>query len=227
MVPKKPVILITPALVQPYEGSSEHSLELRRNYADAISQLGGLPLVFGYDHTSIDQAIAHCDGVLISGSNPGEVVAKERLSIERKVTETALAVKRPILGICHGMQVIGQVLGGAVVDIEDDVAGAGSRHNPHRIPDQFAHDVELNMGSGLKTWLDATRLRVNSFHRHALIGPGDFVVAARSAEDQVIEAIEGLVSSFCLGVQWHPEFLLSSYDRRILVKFLEAAKGQA
>ena len=50
------------------------------------------------------------------------------------------------------------------------------------------------------------------------------------AEDGVVEGIEDRRRRFCLGVQWHPEFLISEADRSIFRRFAEAAgavKGAA
>ncbi|MEM7074740.1 MAG: gamma-glutamyl-gamma-aminobutyrate hydrolase family protein [Pseudomonadota bacterium] len=226
-MPKKPVILIIPSLNVKPGPHLEHRFELRCNYADSIAELGGLPLIFACDEGAIMQALNLADGVLITGSDPGERVPPRRLACEQKVIEAALTLDRPLLGICHGMQLIGQALGGMIVEIDDEGAHIGKRHNPYRIPDQFAHDIELKTSSRLGSWFNTTKLRVNSFHRHALIGPGDFVVAAHSVQDDVIEAIEGSDKVFCLGVQWHPEYLLSSHDSRILTEFIAAAKTRS
>ena len=48
---------------------------------------------------------------------------------------------------------------------------------------------------------------MNSSHHQAVGIPGDgLTIVARSAEDGVIEALEGQIGrSVMLGVQWHPE----------------------
>jgi putative glutamine amidotransferase len=43
------------------------------------------------------------------------------------------------------------------------------------------------------------------------------------AEDGVIEGIEDPAQKFCLGVQWHPEFLIDPGDRRIFDALIAAA----
>ncbi|WP_244519830.1 MULTISPECIES: Atu1372/SO_1960 family protein [unclassified Ensifer] len=63
-------------------------------------------------------------------------------------------------------------------------------------------------------------------HRHALTGTGRFRVVAR-APDGVIEAFEGDTPGFCLGIQWHPEYRLSDFDRAIFRIFVERSADGA
>ena len=44
-----------------------------------------------------------------------------------------------------------------------------------------------------------------------------------TAPDGVIEGIEAPAYRFCIGVQWHPEFLISEGDARLFRAFLGAA----
>ena len=53
--------------------------------------------------------------------------------------------------------------------------------------------------------------------------PGRAVVDA-TAPDGVIEGIELAGEKFCLGVQWHPEFLVTSGDRAIFDALVAAAR---
>ena len=71
----------------------------------------------------------------------------------------------------------------------------------------------------------AATLAVNSAHHQAVkdVAPGLVVDAV--APDGVIEGIEDPRRRFCLGVQWHPEYLLSEGDQRIFSAFIAAARG--
>jgi putative glutamine amidotransferase len=46
---------------------------------------------------------------------------------------------------------------------------------------------------------------VNSRHHQAVKGLGRDLTVTAVAPDGIIEAIERPASSFCVGVQWHPE----------------------
>jgi putative glutamine amidotransferase len=70
-------------------------------------------------------------------------------------------------------------------------------------------------------------MAVNSAHHQAVreVGPG-IVVNAR-APDGVIEGIEDPSRPFCIGVEWHPEFLIDTGDRKLLAAFIAACAGSA
>jgi putative glutamine amidotransferase len=72
------------------------------------------------------------------------------------------------------------------------------------------------------------RLSVNSSHHQAIKVAGDhLLVAARTPEDGVIEAVEGQGEEhFVLGVQWHPERTYddSAASRRLFAAFVRAAR---
>ena len=44
------------------------------------------------------------------------------------------------------------------------------------------------------------------------------------AADGIIEGIEDKSLNFCIGLQWHPEFLIEESDKQIYKKFLKVAK---
>ncbi|MEJ0045144.1 MAG: gamma-glutamyl-gamma-aminobutyrate hydrolase family protein [Rhodospirillales bacterium] len=45
------------------------------------------------------------------------------------------------------------------------------------------------------------------------------------APDGVIEGIEAPGDAFCIGVQWHPEFLIDQGDPRLFAALIEAARS--
>jgi putative glutamine amidotransferase len=45
------------------------------------------------------------------------------------------------------------------------------------------------------------------------------------APDGVIEGIEDMSKKFCLGVQWHPEYLVDAGDTAIFAAMVAAAHG--
>ena len=60
-------------------------------------------------------------------------------------------------------------------------------------------------------------LRVNSFHREAIVKVSDDVVVNAKSSDGLIEGIEYPSRKFALGVQWHPERLIEeTADARAL-----------
>ena len=67
---------------------------------------------------------------------------------------------------------------------------------------------------------------VNSAHHQAAKGCPDGVVISARAPDNLIEAIEAPAYTFCLGVQWHPEYAISPGDDAILQALVTTASEQ-
>ena len=59
-------------------------------------------------------------------------------------------------------------------------------------------------------------------HQAAKDGSSNIIVNA-IADDGVIEGIEDSRYRFCLGVQWHPEYLISKGDKLIIDAFIKAS----
>ncbi len=108
-----------------------------------------------------------------------------------------LQAKKPVLGICRGLQIINVGLGGSL--IQDLPTADGHRFDGR---DQL-HTVRCSGNSLLYRLYGGTCL-VNSAHHQGLgrIAAGFDVTQA--APDGVVEAIEHRTEPV-LGVQWHPE----------------------
>ena len=65
---------------------------------------------------------------------------------------------------------------------------------------------------------------VNSAHHQSVKTVAKNVLINATAPDGIIEGIEFTELDFCLGVQWHPEFLIDDSDKRIFSSLIESAK---
>ena len=216
---RRPIVLLTADLSEGKDGDTDQEFRLRTNYVNALYQAGAMPLVLPCTQEALEDILQLADGVVITGSNPGVEVAAQRVEFERRLVARCLDAGLPLLGICHGMQLIGEHLGGRIVRDDPLLMATVTPHIPAAVADVLAHDVTLTHGSTLASWANHTRVPVNSLHRHALQHGGRYRVAA-VADDGVVEAIEGISDGFCLGVQWHPEYLLTNLDHQILLRFV-------
>lgn len=156
-----------------------------------------------------------CDGLLLPGGGDMDpkFYGQERIpacgepNLLRDVAEPLLlraflAADKPVLGICRGIQVMNAVLGG---DLYQDIKPF--EHLPHNNHWAKVHTVTVRRGTLLSRILGQDTVLVNSQHHQAVdrVAPG-FTLAALS-EDGIVEAIEKPDAGFCLGVQWHPEWL--------------------
>ena len=64
--------------------------------------------------------------------------------------------------------------------------------------------------------------QVNRYHHQAVDKLGECLIASVFAEDSVIEAIEHVEHKFCVGVQWHPEFLTTDEDKKLFTAFISS-----
>lgn len=221
--PRWPVILMTPDFSEAPDAPTEKEYVVRANYADAIAEAGGVPLILPYNTRNLAPALALADGILLTGARPGTEVTGARRQFEIQLVEQALKTGKPLLGICHGMQLIGECLGGK---FQTELPAAAVSHIPQDVPDVLAHEIIVEQGSVLANWVGRRSARVNSLHRHALAGHGRFRVVAR-APDGIIEAFEGETDGFCLGIQWHPEYRLTELDRNIMRAFVDRSAEAA
>lgn len=156
-----------------------------------------------------------CDGLLLPGGGDmdpkfygqARIPACGEPNLLRDAAEPLLlraflAADKPVLGICRGVQVMNAVLGG---DLYQDIKPF--EHLPHNDHWAKVHTVTVRRGTLLSRILGQDTVLVNSQHHQAVdrVAPG-FTLAALS-EDGIVEAIEKPDARFCLGVQWHPEWL--------------------
>ena len=165
------------------------------NYIKKIVENDAVPLLIPLvDDRLIEETLDMCDGLLL----PGGSYIKE---VNFKVIDYFYQRKKPILGICMGMQTLAMYS----VNIENKERkriikpiDTGVDHWP----------IEVIRTSLLYKILDRKEIIVNSLHHNTITEVGsNFKVVAHS-EDNLIEAIEYNGNDrFVLGVQFHPEVL--------------------
>ncbi len=74
--------------------------------------------------------------------------------------------------------------------------------------------MQVAKGTQLHGIVGADELQVNSAHHQAAADAPAGIVVNATAPDGVIEGIEAPRYRFCIGVQWHPEFLISEGDAK-------------
>lgn len=220
MAYEKPIIGITPS-----HNTENDDTSLRPTYPRAVRAAGGLPILLPLEGTDEDwkQLAAMCGGFLFSGGpDPHPFlfgdethsacgnVSPARDSMEIRLLKAAMELKKPVFGICRGIQILNVALGGTIYQ---DIPNQVERSFPlaHRQPFHYtvpSHYVNIKKGSLLsKASGGLERISVNSQHHQAIKTPAPGLVPVGWASDGVIEAIEKPDYPFFLGVQWHPEYL--------------------
>ncbi|MCX7630722.1 MAG: gamma-glutamyl-gamma-aminobutyrate hydrolase family protein [Geminicoccaceae bacterium] len=236
----RPVIGVT--LDSEHGGGYSHLpwYALRDNYCAALAAVGGTPIALPHEIGLVDDYLDLLDGLVITGGafdidpalygadvrHPTVRLKDRRTRFEWALLERALEADLPVLGICGGQQLMNVVLGGRLIQHIPDArpdALAHEQPNPRTEP---GHEVIVRPGTLLHRLTGAERLAVNSAHHQAAetVGPG--IVVSGVAPDGIVEAIEDPRRSFCLGVQWHPEYQISAADTAILAGLVRAARSR-
>jgi putative glutamine amidotransferase len=158
--------------------------------------------------------------VLMGGSDVcpgtyGEEPLDPRWSGDRVRDEYEIALlnafvhaKKPVLGVCRGLQVLNVAMGGTLwQDLATQVPHA-LNHRDWAIYEKNAHATSIVAGSSLaRLYPHATLVKTNSIHHQAVkdLGRG-LVVEAWSEPDRIVEAVRWQGPSYVAAVQWHPEF---------------------
>jgi putative glutamine amidotransferase len=247
------------AIPMPHSFDPEYAERSIPQYERAVMMAGGEPIRVPLDQNTSDakHVIESCDGVLLPGSkadvDPARFHAAKsphtaeadlrRDTVDDLLLADAYKLRKPVLGICYGLQSLNVYRAGSLI-----------QHIPDFLPDEtrakvnheaggkvaVAHTVEIDAESRLAEIVSAeaegqgSEIRgplvvpVNSSHHQSAdtIGKGLRIVA-RCPDDGIIEALEGTAADhFVVAVQWHPERSAKedATSRAIFRAFVDAAR---
>lgn len=244
---RRPIIGIPTQTLHSIDGIPEslpESWVMNQRYSRAVAAAGGLPVMIPLldDEDTLRALYDRLDAVLIPGgvdldpATYGESplptcgrLDPARDRVELMFARWALDERKPLFGLCRGLQILNVALGGSLYQ---DIAAQRTDAIKHDYfptagyaRDHLAHPVTVTSGSRLDAIVGTAPLRVNSMHHQAVKDLAPSLVATAVAPDGVIEAVESTGSQFVLGVQWHPESLTERDPRmhRLLTGFVAAA----
>ena len=231
------------AIPVPHSQKPDYAQRSLPQYLSALTAAGGSPLVIQLTWPSeqIAKTLRDCEAVLLPGSSADvdpqkygatrrpETASADPLrdAADELLLQDAYNLRKPILGICYGLQSLNVWRTGTLVqDIAAELRSPVNHEAGRTVA--HAHDVAIEPGSKLSEIVSAAQIPVNSSHHQAAQVVGDGLrIVARSSEDAIIEAVEGSdPEHFVLAVQWHPE---RTYDeepssRALFRAFISAAE---
>lgn len=210
---------------------------LSGDYSRAVAAAGGIPVQIPLLPEMVPELAARLDGFVLCGSpsdlDPARysetrrpevtLIHPDRDETDRQVLEHAFGEKKPVLGICFGLQSLNVYLGGTLLQhIPASVPGALDHKNR-----QLQHPIRLEPDSRMAQWAgESGEALVNSSHHQSVGRLGRSLRAVARATDGVIEAVEGdFPGHFVVGVQWHPERMWENefLSRRLFRELVQAA----
>ena len=172
-----------------YLGKIEREIKVFRNNAFSISQIERLK--------PERIVISPGPGRPNKAGKSGELVKK-------------MAEEVPILGVCLGHQVIGEVFGGRIIKARHPMHGKTS----------FIHHMERDIFKTLSNPFEAIRYHSLILERESL--PDCFQITAWTQEKEIMGIKHKKYPLF--GVQFHPESIFSKEGEKLLKNFLEIVK---
>lgn len=221
------------AIPMPHSLDQEYSERAILQYERAVTLAGGVAvrIPLGQPAAEMASLVASCDGILLPGSkadvNPARFrqprsphsanADSPREGADWMLLAEAYRSRKPVLGICYGLQSLNVYRQGSLVQhIPNFLPQAASAKVDHEAGKKvaIAHTVEIEPQSRLagivtRQGHDHSKIvvPVNSSHHQSMdaIGEGLRLVAC-CPDDGIVEALEGTSPDhFVLAVQWHPE----------------------
>ncbi|MFC7280757.1 gamma-glutamyl-gamma-aminobutyrate hydrolase family protein [Apilactobacillus apinorum] len=140
---------------------------------------------------------------------------ENRDEFELALVQQAIAMKKPILAICRGLQIVNVAMGGTLyqdlgAQFKPENGSPLLQHEQKTIGYSPVHHITIDENSELaKTF--GTRAFVNSFHHEAAKDVAEGLHVVARADDGTIEAMENDdLTIQC--IQWHPENMWDHYE---------------
>lgn len=189
--------------------------------SDLLKDAGAVPMILPLSSTDFAKDyIDKIDALVLAGGSdvdpllydeePQEKLGEtnpKRDAFEIALIREAWQQKKPILGICRGLQLLNVYFGGSLyqdLSYHSNVTVQHVQETPWKFP---THSITLKPESFLGNILGSTQ-KINSYHHQAIKDLADVFKPIAWSADGVIEGIESVdAEQKVIGIQWHPELL--------------------
>ncbi len=216
-------------------GHSGISQKILNCFIKSVTDAGADYIVFEtYPESDevVKEYIDRVDALIIPGKGGNDTTGRSKY--DNKLISEAHNQGKPVLGVCFGHQRINQTLGGKTVKVAEYYPGSNICHKKkvngyNVLLYSEAHNIRIEKDSKMYAIFGSEDLMVNSSHFWSCYRIGEGLKVTATADDGVVEAIEG---DKLLGVQFHPEVMYAELgNQRFLgiFKYIinEAAEAKA
>jgi putative glutamine amidotransferase len=214
--------------------TSETSFE---NYPKWIKGTDDIEIIELSYETNDLLSLTECDGIVLTGGvdimpesieydNAPQQFYPLRDKFEKEILALALLEKKPILGVCRGLQLINLYFGG------DLILDLGPKNQTHKKGEtDRIHSINIDKNSNLYQIVGQEAGEVNSAHHQAINRLAKCLNISAISSDGVVEAVECKpeIHPFLLAVQWHPERMKnqkSPFTKNIREAFLSEIRSR-
>lgn len=235
----KPIIAVTSnnMNISVNYSSNQNVTLVNNSYINCVNDKNGIPIVIpvACDKDDLHRIASIADGLLLIGGQDvseetyGKTICDDKSNIfksdlKRDINEINLyklffAMKKPIFGICRGMQLINVAENGTLKNLNEDIV----HHSIEKDGWINYHKISI-LDSEVYNIMKEREYFTSSVHHQGIDVLGNGLKICAVADDGVAEIIEKInEDNFVIGVQGHPENTrnnLKSYDL-LFERFIE------
>jgi len=184
------------AIIDNYDSFTYNLVHIVEQYCDEIFVMRNDEIVW--------ENMEHVDKIIFS---PGPGLPSEVNSM-KEIMDRYYKYK-PILGVCLGMQFIGEYFGAKLINLETIVHGIPKKTLIRDVEEVLFNEIPLSFNSGrYHSWA----LSTNHFP--------DCLQITAVDEQEIIMAIRHKQFDLC-GVQFHPESIMTQYGNQMLKNWIQ------
>lgn len=179
------------------------------NIVHALWDVGLDVLVYKHDEITLTQALDLNPEAIVIGPGPG---TPQEAGISLELIRKAASENIPLLGICLGMQAIGEAFGGHVIRANKPIHGKLSliKHNGQ------------GLFKGLPQEFKVTRYHSLVVEENTL--PSNLFATAKTEAGEIMALKH---SAYCIeGVQFHPEAIATEYGAKMFMNWTHSWRSK-
>lgn len=215
-----------------------------KGFTQAVVKAGGVPIILPLaNKENVTEYISMIDALILTGGEdvspmlyneePRKVIGRTspmRDEFEITLFKEAVLQKKPVLGVCRGLQLINVIFGGTLYQDLSEDKSISIQHVQKTKAEFVTHSIKVKTDSIISDIMESGDY-VNSYHHQAINELGNGLEVTAWSKDNVIEAIESVdKDQGIVGVQWHPELNALTNEKSLkvfqnLVKRAKQGKG--